>query len=349
MQRPVSQSIDRAFGALAGVAVGDALGMPSQTLSREEIRAKYGRISDFLAPFEDHPVSHGLAAACVTDDTEQTLLLARQIIASPQRLNEGAWADALLAWEDGVRHRGLRDLLGPSSKRALQALLAGTPVSETGRMGTTNGAAMRIVPVGIATPSNELSILVDRVADACRVTHNTGEAIAAAAAVAAVISLGVAGRSFAESVELAAQAARLGNRLGYPAGEPDMAGRIEQALDIAKTTGSEAELARRIGTSVASRDSVACAFGVVSLAGGDPWKAAVIAANIGDDTDTIGAIACGMAGACSGIAAFPKDSVEQVVSVNRLDLLPVAQALLDLRASAAVRYGSARDARAVAR
>ena len=45
------------------------------------------------------------------------------------------------------------DLLGPSTKRALAALLAGTDIAETGRYGSTNGAAMRITPVGVATPA----------------------------------------------------------------------------------------------------------------------------------------------------------------------------------------------------
>ena len=51
-----------------------------------------------------------------------------------------------------MRARGSLSLLGPSTKRALAALLAGTPLDETGRTGTTNGAAMRITPVGVATP-----------------------------------------------------------------------------------------------------------------------------------------------------------------------------------------------------
>ena len=172
------------------MALGDALGMPSQTLTRAQIAAAYGRIKGFVAPIADHPVSHGLQAAMVTDDTEQTLLLARRLIADREGFDGLAWARALLDWEADVRKRGLRDLLGPSSKAALEALMAGVPATETGRNGTTNGAAMRIVPVGISTPPHDAARLVDRVAEACQVTHSTGEAIAAAAAVAMVVSLG---------------------------------------------------------------------------------------------------------------------------------------------------------------
>ncbi len=323
-------TLDRALGALTGVAVGDALGMPSQTLSRTEILHHYGKIECFVAPFHDHPVSHGLLAGMVTDDTEQTLLLARTLIDHPERFDDAAWAQALLRWEADVRARGLRDLLGPSTKLALDALLAGVPASDTGRRGTTNGAAMRIVPVGIAVPPDDPVRLVDKVEAACRVTHNTAEAIAAAAAVASIISQGIAGSTFEDAVQGALTAARIGTLRGAPVGERDMAGRIALALSVAT---DEARLARDIGTSVASSTSVAAAFGVVRLARGDPWAAALIAANIGDDTDTIGAIATAMAGACSGLSAFPQDRVEQVMRANALDLQPIVKNLLTQRAA----------------
>ena len=110
-----------------------------------------------------------------------------------------------------------------------------------------------------------------------------------------------------------------------------MAGRIEAAIALAGS-GTEKDLATRIGTSVASHEAVPAAFGVVVLAKGDPWQAGLIAANIGDDTDTIGAIACAMAGACAGLSAFPTDKVAKVVAVNRLDLDPIARGLLAIRA-----------------
>ena len=201
-----ADQLDRATAALAGVALGDAMGMPSQTLSRDEIATAYGRIADFVDPVPDHPVSHGLRAAMVTDDTEQTLLLADVLLASPGRFDDLAWAQALIGWEERIRARGLRDLLGPSSKAALEALMRGVPAQDTGRRGTTNGAAMRVAPVAIATPATDLAALVDRVEQTCRVTHATREAISAAAAVAAVISAGVDGADFATALPLALHA-----------------------------------------------------------------------------------------------------------------------------------------------
>ena len=70
---------------------------------------------------------------------------------------------------------------------------------------------------------------------------------------------------------------------------------------------------------------------MVRLAGVDPWRAALIAANIGDDTDTIGAIACAMAGASGGMAAFPADRVAMLEAANGFDMAAVARDLLALR------------------
>lgn len=322
---------DRALAALTGVALGDALGMPSQTLDRAAIRVAYGRIAGFRSPVAGHPVSHGLRAAQVTDDTEQTLLLAHRLIADAPGFDEAAWAQDLLDWEQAVSARGLHDLLGPSTKAALIALQAGVPAAEAGRNGATNGAAMRIVPVGIATPP-EPGRIVARVSRVSRVTHGRGEALAGAAAVAMVVSQGVAGLDFETALPLALSVAALPPSGGDAAAHRAMADRIALALDVAAE--GEAALADRIGTSVASLQSVACAFGVVRLAGGDPWRAALIAANIGDDTDTIGAMACGMAAACAGMAALPADRVAELHRANDLDLAPLVRGLLALREGA---------------
>ena len=317
------------MGALLGVALGDAMGMPGQTLSRAMIAQHYGRIVDFVAPYQGHPVSHGLLAAQVTDDTEQTLLLAGLIAGG--RFTAEIWAHALLDWEAGVTARGLQDLLGPSSKRALQALLTGVSVDLAGREGTTNGAAMRIAPVGIAVPVEPLGALVDAVEATCRVTHNTAEAIAAAAAVAAVVSAGVDGAGFEQALPLALAAAVEGGRRGYLQGAQDIAGRISAALELAARGVTPDVFADAVGTSVASFASVPAAFGIARMAGGDPWRAAVISANIGDDTDTIGAISCGMTGACAGRAAMPADRVAVLLAANGLELGPLVAGLLARR------------------
>src|SRR5260370_24602061 len=75
------KTAERARGALYGVAIGDALGMPAQMLSRPAIRDRWG---DLLTGFEPappgHPIAAGRPAGAVTDDTEQAVLLARLLL-----------------------------------------------------------------------------------------------------------------------------------------------------------------------------------------------------------------------------------------------------------------------------
>src|SRR5205814_3130986 len=108
--------------------------------------------------------------------------LARLVVDGGGEIDAAELASRLLAWEESMRIRGSLGLLGPSTKKALNEILTGTSIDDAGRSGTTNGAAMRVAPVGVATPPHDLGLLVDRVVAASRVTHNTGLALAGAAA-----------------------------------------------------------------------------------------------------------------------------------------------------------------------
>ncbi|MDX8461602.1 ADP-ribosylglycohydrolase family protein [Mesorhizobium humile] len=326
--------IDRAMGALIGGALGDALGMPTQLLSPARIAEVYGHVEDFVAPAADHPVSKGLPAGAITDDTEQALLLGRILVESGERFDHARWVNALLDWERDVKARGSYDLLGPSTKRAIDAINSGVPAEEAGRSGDTNGAAMRIAPVGIMMPPEPLDALVAKVAETCRATHNTSIAIASAAAVAAAVSLGVSGGDWRAASGHAVAAARLGAALGHWVTGGDIAARIfwAQALVRGKAEKEAIKLiVDLIGTGVASQESVPAAFAVLEVAQGDAWRAAVIAANLGGDTDTIGAIAAGMAGACSGLSKLPRDRIAQLHGIDIADVRALAEDLVAAR------------------
>ncbi|MGP1395036.1 MAG: ADP-ribosylglycohydrolase family protein [Inquilinaceae bacterium] len=325
---------DRALGAVVGGALGDAMGMPTQTLSPAQIAATFGAVTDFVAPTDDHPVSKGLSAGTVTDDTEQTLLLARTLLESGPVFDHRRWVDALVAWEDDVRARGGYDLLGPSTKRAIDAIRNGQTADQAGRHGDTNGAAMRIAPVGILVPCDPLDGLIDIVAETCRATHNTSIAIASAAAVASAVSCGVGGGTWRDAAALAVEAARRAAGRGYWVAGADIAARLSWALDLVE--GRPADDAVRaiidlVGTSVAAQESVPAAFAVLRIAQGDPWQAAVLSANLGGDTDTIGAIAAGMAGACAGFSNLPSDKVAGLKGIDLRDVTMLTDRLVDRR------------------
>jgi ADP-ribosylglycohydrolase len=335
-----AQRHDRALGTLLGLALGDALGMPTQELTRPRAEQLLGAGPVLLDGPPDNPVCPLLPAGSVTDDTAQALLLARALVDGGGVVEPLAFARALLRWEEQAAAAGSLDLLGPSTRRALAAVRAGADPRTTGRAGMTNGAAMRVAPVGIATPAEPLAGLVDAVVAAGAVTHDTGTAHAGAAAVAATVAAGVDGATFGEALPLAVRAAREAGLRGHRPDAADVAGRIEAALRLTRASAvvATADLAdvldtvcARVGTTLATQESVPAAFAVAALSPDDAWRAGWLGARLGGDADTIAAIAGTCVGACTGAAALPPDAVARVVAVNALDLAPLVDGLLTLR------------------
>ncbi|MEU5930111.1 ADP-ribosylglycohydrolase family protein [Streptomyces antimycoticus] len=325
---------DRALGALYGLAMGDALGMPTQIMSRASIVARFGTVTGFEPGPEDNPVSAGMPAGSVTDDTDQAVIVGRLLTGSGGRIEPLRLAHELLEWERAMKAKGSFDLLGPSTKAALEAVSRGVPPEEAGKAGATNGAAMRITPVGIAFPDTPLEPFLDRVAEACQVTHDTSIGIASAAAVAAAVSRGIDGGDLADAFGAAVTAAAAGAERGHWVAGADIAARIGWAVELVRGLPERQALDRvcdLVGTSVASQESVPAAFAVLALAEGEPWRACLLAANLGGDCDTIGAIAGAVAGAVSGASGLPDEALATLRSVNGLDLEPLATALLALR------------------
>ncbi|GAA1426980.1 ADP-ribosylglycohydrolase family protein [Microlunatus lacustris] len=325
---------DRALAAFQGLGLGDALGMPTQSLSPEQIAADHGRISGLVDAGPHQEIAAGLPAGTVTDDTEQAVLLARLLVEHDGAVPLPVYAEALMAWEERMRARGSLDLLGPSSKAALERLAAGVPAEEAGRFGSTNGAAMRIAPVGIAVDVSDLPTFVDAVVEVSRGTHDTGLGLAAAAAVGAAVSAGVGGASRHEALEVALAAAELAGRRGHWVAGGSIAARLRWTLPhLRGLPTADARLAfvrDVVGTSVAAQESVVAALGLAATSD-DPWATLGLAASCGGDTDTIAAMAGAVLGAVSGTAAWPADAVAQVQRVNQLDLAPLVDDLLALR------------------
>ncbi|MGC9668654.1 ADP-ribosylglycohydrolase family protein [Planosporangium sp. 12N6] len=335
----VSGRHDRALGALTGLALGDALGMPTQLLTREAIRARYGVLTWFVDAPDDNEISRGTPAGRVTDDTDQAVIVGRLLVEGTGRVDPRRLADELLSWETRMVERGSADLLGPSTRRALRLLAEGTPAGTTGRWGDTNGAAMRVAPVGIAYPADPVDRLVDAVADSNRVTHDTTVANAGAAAVAAAVSAGIDGAAPAEALRRGIDAARIGATRGHYVPGADVAARIEWACDLVTASGETGTgddpldvIYRLVGTGVATQEAVPAAFAVVALHPDDPFQACLAAASLGGDCDTVAAMVGAISGTCHGYAALPRGAVDALGAANPdLDLAALAGRLLALR------------------
>ena len=336
-----------AHGALAGLALGDALGMPTQEMSPQQIRAVYGRITGLVDGDASQPYAPGMPAGSVTDDTEQALLIASLLVrgrgSSSGRvaLNVVEFAHALLAWEDSMIERGSLDLLGPSTKAALERVRAGEDPLTVGGEGTTNGAAMRVTPIGIAVSTEDPEAFAEAVWSSCRVTHATRQGFQSAALVAAAVSMGIdtARTPSPDLRSLLWKAVTYVDSLperGAWTPDPDVVAATRRAMQLVANPASSSLgcLVEQVGTSVASAQAIPMAFALLAR---DPSPQALLdAANIGGDTDTIGAIAGAILGAALGVQVLPADSLSMIEEVSHLGLSSVAGDLLELRDQALV-------------
>jgi ADP-ribosylglycohydrolase len=313
--------LDRFHGCLAGLALGDALGMPTEMLTPEQIALEFGWVDHPVRAPAWHPHKY-LAAGQVTDDTAQALAVAHAYTENGT-LTVEAVAAGLLAWAEASVDI-LPVVVGPSTRRALDRLRAGDDPRRSGRDGTTNGAAYRAIPVGLVNHDRE-ERRREQVVDACLPTHGTGVAISGAAAVASAVATAL---EAATSVDSILEAAKAGAAWGRRQGTWAWGTRLEKRIDLAARLVAENPDPKKalellysyVGVDVLVAESVASAFGVVALARGDPMLAVVYGANLGGDTDTIGALAGAICGAWRGIGAFDRQMLAQIEEVNHLDL-----------------------------
>lgn len=339
--------VDRARGALLGAALGDAMGMPGELWPRDRVRAHFGWIDRFLPGPDGHVIVDGFAAGQITDDTQQTLMLARAILDGGGDVDPRLVARHLVAWADEV---GASEghFLGPTSAAAIEALRRGADPTTTGvpdatgTGGQTNGAAMRVAPVGVVRRPSDLEALVDAVEASCVVSHHTSVGVSGAALVAGVVSAALelpAGRATADGVgavlEVGLAAAAVGEGRGVQVIAPSIPARAAWAADLAREGGDDVAFLGRlydlVGAGVTMGETVPAAAGLLVRSGGDPVRCATLAANLGGDTDTIGAIATAMAGAVAGASAVPRELVDQLTSVNDLPYAALADRLLAVR------------------
>ncbi|MET7454419.1 ADP-ribosylglycohydrolase family protein [Streptomyces sp. NPDC005574] len=280
---------ERARGALLGLAVGDALGAPAENLKPSEIRARWGRITGYVA---EHPAG--------TDDTEYAifsgLLLARHGSALTTAHVESAWHQWIADRDEG-RFRGA----GFSERGTLENLRRGlaAPISAQHRHAWSDGLAMRAAPFGV--------FAAGRPAEAARlvaidgsVSHE-GEGIYGGQAVAAGVAAAMAG---APTVAVVASA------LAVVPDDSWTARSLRRAVAVAHLGERAVRSAVVIGgypwTDLAP-EAVALAFGAYAAADGDFREAVLTAVNMGRDADTTAAVAGALAGATQGFAAIPAD------------------------------------------
>ncbi|MEM0503767.1 MAG: ADP-ribosylglycohydrolase family protein [Archaeoglobaceae archaeon] len=283
-------TLEKFEGCILGLAIGDALGMPAEGLSREKVKEIYGEIREFLpSPYGD------LRAGEWTDDTEQTLLLAESIIETTY-FNPENFADKLKNWFYTAQR------IGPTSRTAILRLLRGFNWYESGVESDTCGAAMRVAPIGLVYHFN--FNLVEKYAEiSSRITHSNKTAIASAIAVAIAIACKMLDFSDEEMLEEVLR--RVEDYDGLLADKIRFAYEIrDRDLDYA---------VEKLGNTISALDVVPMAF-YCSFSEKDFENAVLKSANAGGDADSIASIC----GAIKGIDGVAEKFLKQLKDVDLL-------------------------------
>ena len=310
---------DRARGCLGGLAVGDALGSPSEGKTPAAIRERWGRITGFLSADQGG-----------TDDTEYALFSARLLFEHGFDLTAAdivaAYRRDIISAENAYKGAGFSEIL---SIRNLEAGLL-PPASGRHLHAWSDGLAMRVAPYGIAAAGDPM--LAAHLAGIDGSVSHAGEGILSGQAVAAGIAAAMDGAGVAAIVMAALgvipedswtfRAIRRGVAIG------DETADVWAALDPLH----DALVCHPYFWPDLAPEAVGLAFGLVAAARSDFREAVLGGVNIGRDTDTIAAIAGTLCGARGGEAVIPAEWRSRVDAARRTCIRTVRG--MDIRDSA---------------
>lgn len=334
---------DRILGCVATAAMGDALGAPTEAMSRADIISGYGGyVREFYKPGASS-YAEGNEPGEVTDDSTQLYEMARALVETDGDLTVEAAAKALLKWSEYEKFYPRN--AGPTTQYVIEELKQGKDPVEVGLAGgtygrgTSNGAAMRVAPAGLVNPGN-LDGAVKTAITMCAPSHANQIAYSGAAAIACGIAEAITEKADVFSVIRACMyGARAAEHYGLEhariAAGCRVVPRVGQAVRIAIEAETLdqllAELEGQIGNDGEISSTVPTAIGLFAFAGGDPFDTIVAGANIGNDTDTIACIAGALAGALSGFARVPQDKYEYLKTANAyLDFEGISRQMADI-------------------
>lgn len=332
--RPTYTAERRILGCLYGQAIGDAMGMPSELWPKRRVINHFGWIERFLPGPKENIAACEFSAAEFTDDTHQCIALMDALNETNGVTDPLVIAKHILLWARRCQAFE-KNILGPTSKASLLALEQGQALDEIAANGVTNGAAMRVAPMGCLLPTRDREFFIAQVRQSCLPTHKSDIAIAGAVVIAWAISRAIEGAGWPLIKTELASLANETQRQHESTFSPLLGNRLHLALEMMSRetdhlTGIE-RIYEDIGAGMDIIESVPAAIALVELAGTQPMKCAMLAANLGGDTDTIGAMATAICGALHGIEAFPEEHIRQINQANSIDFAPYAQRLAGYR------------------
>jgi ADP-ribosylglycohydrolase len=278
---------EKAYGAMIGIAIGDALGDVARTQDNHFL---YGITTDF-----------GTKAISGTDDTDFALLTAKILIDTRGAVTDAAVLDA---WKKYVVTLDELKRGGASERDAALNIRRGLTAPETGvnnAYSMSDGAAMRATPIGVVCAGDVAAAM--RLADIdARISHSA-EGVWGSQAVAAAVAIGMVDGTVDEIYQAAVDAAPASSWLRHNLMLADSI--IRKSGGVWENAWMALHDSLRSEYKAAVPEAVTSAFAVFKLAKGEFRTGMICASNFGRDADTIAAIFGGVAGALHGVKSIP--------------------------------------------
>lgn len=327
--------IDKILGGLIGAAAGDAMGAATEARTTEQINEYFGH---FVTDFERPPMDTfgaGNEPGGLTDDFSSAYFVAKYIVENHGIVTQEVVQKALIDWSG---HAVFFDrFAGPTTRLAIKKF-QGEKIEDGGGVKlitrqATNGAAMKISPIGLLNAGNIDQAIADAII-VTRVTHDNYLALSGACAVAAAVAEAASERTdFYRILEAGIYGAKEGERIGreisVDVAGPSVIRRMEMAIDIGLGNGTPYEkmiqIGEEIGAGLHVAEAIPCAFGIFAANEGDALGSITGAVNIGYDTDTVATMSGAIAGAFRGASAYPDHFLPTLEQVNQLKIKELAE------------------------
>jgi ADP-ribosylglycohydrolase len=168
---------DRIRGAIVGVAIGDALGMPVESLSPKTIKQYFKWINSYRTPNPRTRTWHKLKRGQWTDDTQLTLAIGDSIVRK-----KGIDFNDIAAAHVEAFSRGRRGW-GKATINGCQKILSGANWWDAGDpKAAGNGPPMKIAPIGVLYGLGVINKpeMINACVNISKMTHGDPRAITAA-------------------------------------------------------------------------------------------------------------------------------------------------------------------------
>ena len=301
---------DRPLALILGVAVGDALGVPVEFKARGTFHVTgmqgYG--------------THNQPAGTWSDDTSLTLALADNLLVGGDKPDLESIAWGFTEWYDNAAYtpHGKVFDIGNATAKAIKRLKDGVDTEKAGGAGERdngNGSLMRIAPLtfymfGIRKAEDRFRI----VKEVSSLTHAHEWSVAACYIYVEMLNKLRMNRKKKEAYrELREDFAR-----GVPFISKATLAKFVRILENDISTLPEKDI-RSSGFVI---DTLEAAFWCFLTT--DNYKDAVLkAVNLGDDTDTTGAVTGALAGLAYGLEGIPQEWLDQLAAVDEVRRIAV--------------------------